>query len=107
MFHVKHWRRTEAANLGASKSPIFACASEIVSCETFPHLLFRSLLPFNQSPVANRRSLSFSDLPICRPHDLPISFGSAGASPSHFCFAPRPASHAPFFSRWLRKRSLL
>jgi hypothetical protein len=25
----------------------------------------------------------YPDLPTCRSHDLPISFGSAGASPSH------------------------
>jgi hypothetical protein len=42
---------------GASKSPSFACASEIVSCETFPHPMFRSLLPFNQSPFTIRYSL--------------------------------------------------
>jgi hypothetical protein len=29
-----------------------------------------------------RHSLPFPDLPICRFHDLPIRFGSAGASPS-------------------------
>ena len=57
MFHVKHWRRTETANLGTSKSPSFACASEIVSCETFPHPMFCSLLPFNQSPIAVHYSL--------------------------------------------------
>jgi hypothetical protein len=30
-----------------------------------------------------RHSLPFPDLPICRFHDLPIRFGSAGISPSH------------------------
>jgi hypothetical protein len=29
-----------------------------------------------------RHSLPFPDLPICRFHDLPIRFGSAGISPS-------------------------
>jgi hypothetical protein len=73
MFHVKHWRRTETANLGTSKSPSFACASEIVSCETFPHPMFCSLLPFNQSPFTIRYS----------PFATRCLFGSAGASPSH------------------------
>jgi len=36
----------------------------------------------NNSPFATRHSLPSSDLPICPFHDLPISFGSAGASPS-------------------------
>jgi hypothetical protein len=42
------------------------------------HLLLAAVLPFT-----TRYSLPFPDLPICRFHDLPISFGSAGASPSH------------------------
>jgi hypothetical protein len=33
-----------------------------------------------------------SDLPVCRPADLPISFGSVGISPFHFSC---PSSHAP------------
>lgn len=45
-------------------------------------LATRYLLPFYHSLPAIRHSPSFSDLPICRPHDLPISFCSAGASPS-------------------------
>jgi len=39
-----------------------------------PTLLYRSL-------IASRHSLLF----FFRLADLPISFGSAGASPSHFC----------------------
>jgi hypothetical protein len=42
------------------------------------HSLLAAVLPFT-----TRYSLPFPDLPICRFHDLPISFGSAGASPSH------------------------
>jgi hypothetical protein len=70
-------------------------------CPPKNHLLFANCYsplairysPFAAvSPFANRHSPSFSDLPICRPHDLPISFGSAGASPSQFIssHAPRP-----------------
>jgi hypothetical protein len=79
-------------------------------CPPKNHLLFANCYsplairysPFAAvSPFANRHSPSFSDLPICRPHDLPISFGSAGTSPSQFT---RPASHAPcpvpFASAW-------
>jgi hypothetical protein len=73
-------------------------------CPPKNHLLFANCYsplairysPFAAvSPFANRHSPSFSDLPICRPHDLPISFGSAGTSPSQFT---RPASYAPFRS---------
>jgi hypothetical protein len=42
------------------------------------HPLLAAVLTF-----ASRYSLPFPDLPICRFHDLPIRFGSAGASPSH------------------------
>jgi hypothetical protein len=40
-----------------------------------------SLLAIRYSPPFHH-SLPFPDLPICRFHDLPIRFGSAGASPS-------------------------
>jgi hypothetical protein len=43
------------------------------------HSLLAAVLTF-----ASRYSLPFPDLPICRLHDLPIRFGSAGISPSHF-----------------------
>jgi hypothetical protein len=43
------------------------------------HSLLAAVLTF-----ASRYSLPFPDLPICRFHDLPIRFGSAGISPSHF-----------------------
>jgi hypothetical protein len=85
MFHVKHWRRNEAANFGASKSPSFACASEIVSCETFTHPMFRSLLLFNQSPFTIRYSLPFYQSPIASRHSPP-------SSPS-FSHASRIVSH--------------
>jgi hypothetical protein len=49
------------------------------------HSLLAAVLTF-----ASRYSLPFPDLPICRFHDLPIRFGSAGASPSHFLVS-RPA----------------
>ncbi|MFZ8851860.1 MAG: hypothetical protein ACO2PL_07115 [Armatimonadota bacterium] len=42
------------------------------------HSLLAAVLTF-----ASRYSLPFPDLPICRFHDLPIRFGSAGTSPSH------------------------
>jgi len=47
--------------------------------------LFAAVLPFvvHYSLLAIRYSPPFPDLPICRFHDLPISFGSAGISPSH------------------------
>jgi hypothetical protein len=61
--------------------------------------LLAAVLPFatRYSPFANslfaiHYSLPFPDLPICRFHDLPIRFGSAGASPSHFS---RPPSLVP------------
>jgi hypothetical protein len=77
---------------GASKIPSFACASEIVSCETFTHPMFRSLLPFNQSPVAVhysplaiRYSLSFYQSPIASRHSPPLSpsFSHASRIVSH------------------------
>jgi hypothetical protein len=85
MFHVKHWRRNEAANFGASKSPSFACASEIVSCETFTHPLFRSLLPFNQSPFTIRYSLFATRCCFATRYSLPLSpsFSHASRIVSH------------------------
>jgi hypothetical protein len=64
--------------------------------------LLAAVLPFatRYSPFANslfavHYSLPFPDLPICRPADLPIRFGSAGASPSHFALVPRPTPLVP------------
>jgi len=64
---------------------------------------------FHHSPIAIRysppfrHSLPFPDLPICRFHDLPIRFGSAGASPSHSesvfgAFLSLPLSGASYHS---------
>ncbi|MFA0733878.1 MAG: hypothetical protein OGMRLDGQ_000378 [Candidatus Fervidibacter sp.] len=40
----------------------------------------------------------FFGLPICRFHDLPIRFGSAGASPSHHSYALRFTHYAHILS---------
>ncbi|MCC6037415.1 MAG: hypothetical protein LM632_04315, partial [Armatimonadetes bacterium] len=67
--------------------------------------VFRSPFTIRYSPFAavplfaNRHSPSFSDLPICRPHDLPISFGSAGTSPSQFISSHAPCP-VPLASAW-------
>jgi hypothetical protein len=55
-------------------------ALQKIAVSTFAnhHSLLAAVLPF-----ASRYSLLFPDLPTCQFHDLPIRFGSAGASPSH------------------------
>ena len=59
------------------------CHTKLLATRCSPFAIRHSLLAAVLT-FASRYSLPFPDLPICRPADLPIRFGSAGASPSHF-----------------------
>jgi hypothetical protein len=100
---MKQAEKLEGASLDAPK--IFGGARAMPSRETiryspshqsliatrFLPFTIRYSLPFYQSPFTICHSLFCpSDLPICRPADLPMSFSLVGASPSHLFLVSRP-----------------